>query len=258
MGTGCFWNRYLVDRFQHPKHGKSLTLGQTNGQVDEVKQRLIIAALVMAAAIAGYGQDILTADQFMRQLSARYSEIKDYVSDLEVIAGQQRMTGTVLYKAPNLMRVDFSQPAEQVIVYDGSILTVYVPELRAKLTQSTSTTASPSSASGEGLRMLTRSYSSVYATGPTPVALPGTQQVMVIRLVLSRLTVAEGFRTIILSVDPETMLIRQLEGTTLAGDIITYNYTNTRINQGLADSRFIYDSPATANTYHNFLFSSDN
>jgi outer membrane lipoprotein-sorting protein len=91
---------------------------------------------------------------------------------------------------------------------------------------------------------------------PTP--LPGAKDELVIRLVLSRLTVAEGFRTIILSIDPETMLIRRMEGVTLAGDLITYDYRNTRVNQGINDMRFLYDSPASANTYNNFLFSTEN
>jgi outer membrane lipoprotein-sorting protein len=49
-----------------------------------------------------------------------------------------------------------------------------------------------------------------------------------------------------------------MEGVTLAGDLITYDYKNTRVNQGINDTRFLYDSPASANTYNNFLFSTEN
>lgn len=212
----------------------------------------------MVATTIGFSQDIMTADLFMRRLSARYAEIKDYEAELVVKSGRQTMKGTVVYKAPTLMRVDFSVPAEQVIVYNGDMLTVYVPELRAKLTQQTGTTTTAAAASGEGLRMLTRSYSAVYESGPVPVPLPGAEGEMVIRLILSRLTVAEGFRTITLSVDPATMLIRRMEGVTLAGDLISYDYLNTRVNQGINDLRFLYDSPASANTFNNFLFSTEN
>ena len=229
-----------------------------NGRLNDVKRFALILALTAAASASGFAQEILTADLFMRQLSARYSEIKDYEAELVVTTERQTMKGVVAYKAPTLMRVDFSEPAEQVIVYNGTMLTVYVPELRAKLTQQTGTTNATAAASGEGLRMLTRSYSAVYESGPIPTPLPDSEMEMVIRLVLSRLTVAEGFRTITLSVDPEAMLIRRMEGVTLAGDLITYDYLNTRVNQGINDMRFLYDSPASANTYNNFLFSTEN
>lgn len=223
-----------------------------------MKRFALVLTLTAVAGAAGFAQEIMTADLFMRQLSTRYSEIKDYEAELVVRSERQTMRGIVAYKAPTLMRVDFSVPAEQVIVYNGTLLTVYVPELRAKLTQQTGTTTSAAAASGEGLRMLTRSYSAVFETGPVPVPLPGAEGELVIRLVLSRLTVAEGFRTITLSVNPEKMLIRRMEGVTLAGDLITYDYLNTRVNQGINDTRFLYDSPASANTYNNFLFSTEN
>jgi outer membrane lipoprotein-sorting protein len=49
-----------------------------------------------------------------------------------------------------------------------------------------------------------------------------------------------------------------MEGITLAGDTIVYSFSGFRLNQGIPDTRFIYDSPASANVYNNFLFSTDN
>jgi outer membrane lipoprotein-sorting protein len=213
--------------------------------------------IFMLAASTAFAQDILTADKFFKDVSARYSAIKDYEASVEVTAGKQTMSGTVIYKAPTLLRMDFSDPASQVIVYDGQNLVVYVPEFRAVLSQQTGTTSAAAAGTGEGLRMLGRNYSMAFETGPTPTPLPGSPSEMVMRLVLSRLTVAEGFRSIILSVDPVRLLIRRMEGTTLAGDLIMYDFTGIKLDQGVPDTRFIYDSPASANMYNNFLFSSD-
>lgn len=217
----------------------------------------IVLAALLAAAPA-MAQDILTASDFFKGVSERYAAIKDYEATVEVKAGDQLMAGAVIYKAPSLMRMDFSEPASQVIVYDGQQLTIYVPELRAVLTQQTSATATAAAATGEGLRMLGRNYSVAYETGPTPTPLPGSEEENVIRLVLSRLTVAEGFRTITLSITPETRLIRRMEGVTLAGDLISYDFKAIKLDQDIPGTRFIYDSPASANMYNNFLFSSDN
>lgn len=216
---------------------------------------LLIALIASASQAAA--QDIRTADSFFKEVSAKYASIKDYQASVEVTAGKQTMAGTVIYKSPTLMRMDFSQPASQVIVYDGQSLVVYVPEFRAILSQQTGTTSAAAIGTGDGLRMLGRNYSVAYEKGPTPTPLPGSEAESVIRLVLSRLTVAEGFRTIVLSIDPDRLLIRRMEGTTLAGDLISYDFKGIKLDQGIPDAKFIYDSPASANIYNNFLFSSD-
>ncbi len=228
------------------------------GRLLDVKTLHSMILLAVLAATPAVAQDILTADKFFRDVSARYSTMKDYEAVVSVVAGKQTMAGTVIYKAPSLMRMDFTQPASQVIVYDGQSLVVYVPEFRAILSQQTGSTTGAAAATGEGLRMLGRNYSVTYETGPTPTPLPGSESERVIRLVLSRLTVAEGFRTIVLSIDPDRMLIRRMEGVTLAGDSISYDFTNIRLDGGIQDTRFIYDSPASANVYNNFLFGSEN
>jgi outer membrane lipoprotein-sorting protein len=216
---------------------------------------IFAGALLVVPAMA---QDILTADQFFKNVSAKYSTLKDYEAYVDVMADKQSMSGTVIYKAPSLMRMDFSKPESQVIVYDGQSMVVYVPEFRAVLSQQTGSTTGAAAATGEGLRMLGRNYSIAFETGPTPVPLPGAESESVVQLVLSRLTVAEGFRTIKLSIDPSTLLIRRMEGITLAGATISYDFTRIKLNQDIPATRFIYDSPASANMYNNFLFSSDN
>jgi len=227
------------------------------GRLKVVKRFLSLALVLTSLAFSAMAQDILTADQFFKNVSARYATIKDYEASVSVLAGKQSMSGTVIYKSPTLMRMDFTEPASQVIVYDGQSLVIYVPELRAILSQQTGSTSPVAAATGEGLRMLGRNYSVTFETGPTPTPLPGAESELVIRLVLSRLTVAEGFRTLKLSIQPEKLLIRRLEGVTLAGDTISYDFKGIKLDQGIPDTRFIYDSPASANMYNNFLFSTE-
>lgn len=229
-----------------------------NGRLPQVKIFQSIVFIAACAVAPATAQNILTADQFFKDVSAQYMTIKDYQAQLEVLAGKQIMSGTVLYKAPSLMRMDFSAPASQVIVYDGQSLVIYVPEFRAILNQQTGVANPAGAATSQGLRMLGRSYSIAFETVPDPVPLPGSETEQVVRLVLSRLSVAEGFRNITLSVDPKRLLIRRMEGTTLAGDLIQYDFTKIILDQDIPATKFIYDSPASANIYNNFLFSSDN
>jgi outer membrane lipoprotein-sorting protein len=78
-----------------------------------------------------------------------------------------------------------------------------------------------------------------------------------VRVVLTRKSVAEGFRTIVVCVSPESRLIRRLEGTTLSNERFDFDFTGIKVNQNIPESRFVYDSPASANMYNNFLFNTD-
>jgi outer membrane lipoprotein-sorting protein len=76
----------------------------------------------------------------------------------------------------------------------------------------------------------------------------------VVKLRLTRRLRSEGFCEIILSIDRATLLIRRIEGRTVAEALVRFDFTNIRTNLGIPEQRFIYDSPASANVYNNFLF----
>lgn len=227
-----------------------------------MKQRLITVSFFLILILgAGYCADMLTADQFFSEVSDRYAQISDYEANVTINAGKGgMMAGVLAYKTPALLRLDFSQPADQVISFNGEQLQVYIPSLHAILSQS----ASSSSAGGaglatkDGLRMMKRNYTVAYETGPAPEALePGSTE-QVVHLILNRRNVAEGYKTMRLSIDPATKLIRRIEGWTVSNSLFVFDFTNIKLNQGLAETRFIYDSPASANVYNNFLFDTEN
>lgn len=233
-----------------------------------MKRPSILATIVLLAGILGAplgAQDILTADQFFGQVSERYAQVNDFEGRIVITTGKSTMSGTIAYRAPSRLRIDFVQPPDQVIAFDGETLVVYIPEYRAILSQSVAGPGAGNAAGSgaglatrEGLKTMKRSYTVAYETGPAPVPLEEGSSETVIRLLLSRRTVAEGFRTIKLSIDPATKLIRRLEGWTLANERVAFDFTGVKTNQGIPEARFLYDSPASANVYNNFLFGSDN
>jgi outer membrane lipoprotein-sorting protein len=164
------------------------------------------------------------------------------------------------FLSPNFLRIDFSKPDGQVIVFNGEQFTVYLPEYRAVLIQEISSSgrspaaAGASLASAQGLSLLRRNYVSAFVTGPEPAPLDEGSREAVVKLRLTRRSVAEGFREIVLSIDPETMLIRRIEGRTIADALVRFDFSNIRTNLGIPEGRFIYDSPASANVYNNFMF----
>ncbi|MDR2542622.1 MAG: outer-membrane lipoprotein carrier protein LolA [Treponema sp.] len=200
-----------------------------------------------------YGQEIFTAERFLEMVSNNYASMRDYEGDLTIRSSNQDMVARIIYLSPTFLRVDFSRPAEQAIVFNGEVLTVFIPEMRALLSQSVQsrrvTPGSPSS----GLSMLRRNYVPSFVTGPNPEPLEGTGE-RVVRLRLTRRSASEGFREIILSIYPDSLIIRRMEARTIADTEIRFDFTNIRTNVGISETRFVYESPPLANVYHNFLF----
>ncbi len=218
---------------------------------------LLLAAIAcLFAPVAAWSQDILTADQYFAKVALRYIGIEDYEGTVVIHSGSEKMTGKLSFKSPSLLRIDFSVPAEQVILFDGARLVVYIPQYRAVLQQEAGATGAGAAAlaSREGLAMMKRSYTMAWESSPAPVPLdPGSSE-MVQRLVLNRKSASEGFRTLKVSVNPETLLIRRIEGWTLANERIAFDLSGIRTNQNIPANRFLYDAPASANVYNNFLF----
>lgn len=206
------------------------------------------------------GQEVLTAQQFFDQVAQRYAQIKDYVADITITTPQSVMRGTLFYKRPGKLRIDFSEPEDQVLVSTGEELLIYVPSERVVLQQSLSGSGLQL-ATGEGLALLRRNYSIAYLEGPGYVSLDPEELVAagkgspepVVKLNLTWRSTRVGFRQIIMSVGQDGYM-RRLKGVTVDYQEVTFDFVNIRVNQNLPDARFEYDSPPSANVYYNFLF----
>jgi outer membrane lipoprotein-sorting protein len=225
-----------------------------------VRKRRFLLFLPLLAVFPLYSQEIVTAEKYLETVSERYGGVKDYEARAVIRSGGADMIGQVSYLSPHFLRIDFTRPESQVIVFNGEQLTVYLPEYRAVLNQEISPAGRSSAAGGaslasaQGLTLLRRNYVASFVTGPEPEPLDEGSRERVIKLRLTRRSVSEGFREIILSIDPETLLIRRIQGTTIADALVRFDFSNIRTNLGIPEGRFIYDSPASANVYNNFMF----
>jgi outer membrane lipoprotein-sorting protein len=207
-------------------------------------------------------QEIITAERYLESVSEFYGGVRDYEARVAIRADSSDMRGNLSFLSPSFLRIDFTEPAEQVIVFNGELLTVYLPRQRAVLSQNITPTrrtgaSGASLASAQGLILLRRNYIPSFVSGPAPVPLEEGSTEQVVKLRLTRRSISEGFREIILSVNPDTLLIRCIEGRTIAEGRLRFDFLEVRTNQGIPEGRFIYDSPASANLYNNFLFRND-
>jgi outer membrane lipoprotein-sorting protein len=217
----------------------------------------ILSILCITGTI--YGQEIVTAGRYLELVSEKYATIRDYEANIAIRSGNSDMAGVISFLSPSFLRIDFSRPAEQKIVFNGELLTVYLPEHRVTLNQTINRRrGGQQAATTQGLTLLRRNYTPSYVTGPEPVPLDSSNSERVIKLRLRRNSAAEGFTEIILSINPETRIIRRMEGRTIADSMVVFDFTNIKTNQGIPSQRFLYDPPATANIFNNFLFRDQN
>ena len=231
-----------------------------------MRQRSLFLLLLFGVIFSGFSQEIVTAERYLESVSERYGSIRDYEAQVVIRSDTTDMTGNLSFRDPNFLRIDFTSPAEQVLVFNGEVLTVYIPRLRALLNQAVTPMRRASTpgggaslASAQGLQLLRRGYVPAFVSGPEPVPLDERNQIPVVKLRLTRRLASEGFREIILSIDPQTSLIRRIEGRTVVNNaMVRFDFANIRTNVGIPELRFIFDSPGSANMYNNFLFRESN
>src|SRR5512137_678661 len=227
--------------------------------LDTLQQALPTLLLLLLCARGLPAQEILTAESFFDEVSARYGKLQDYSARVTITKGQEVMKGKLSYKTPNMLRIDFTDPAEQVLVTDGEELTVYIPRYEVILLQKLkrrSQAALASMASAQGLTLLKKSYAVAYLSGQDYVPLEEGSREMVKKLRLASRSTSEGFRQVVLAVGRNGM-IRRITGVTLNYEEFVMDLTDVVVNQNIPDTRFNYDAPAYANVYQNFLFDAE-
>lgn len=194
-------------------------------------------------------QEILTAVEFFDQVSEKYEYIQDYEADVIITQPENVLAGILFYKNPGRLRINFEEPADQVIVSDGRLLTVYLPSQSVTLNQD----LTRGSGEPQGLRLFKQGYSIAYQETPDYVPLDENSSEEVIKLNLVWRTTDEGFRQIEMAVG-RNGLIRRLKGITKDFDEIQIDLENIKINQSIPDARFEYESPPSSYVINNFIF----
>ena len=155
------------------------------------------------------------------------------------------------------MRINFTAPKDQVIVMDGEIFAVYVPQQSVVLTQKLKKHSAGSlatMASQQGLNLFKKGYSIAYLSSPDPVPLESGSSEMVRKLKLNWRSTDEGFREIEMSIG-ESGYIRRLVGVTSNFETFRYDLKDIKVNQNPGCGS--YDFPPSAYQINNFLFPED-
>ncbi len=218
-----------------------------------MKKLLFVCLMLFSASL--FAQGITTASAYFKNVSEYYASIKDFEASFEIKINKKESAGKLSFKAPDLLRMDYSNPENQVICYNGDLLTIYLPESDAVLQQSVQQGSSGASmATPQGLALMSRYYTVAYESGQNAVPLEDGSDEMVVRFNLRRKSTSEAFQYINLAINEKTKLIRRIEAVTPKGEEFIFNFYDYHLNQDISDQRFIYDAPSSANVFDNFLF----
>jgi outer membrane lipoprotein-sorting protein len=217
----------------------------------------IIGILLVFAAGAAGSQEILSAEKFLDAVSKQFGAITDMEADISFTQGTNgAWRGTLSYRTPLYLRIDFTNPKGQYIAIDAEQLVIYVPSLNVVMVQALKRRSSgqlSEMVTAKGLGMLSRNFSVAWATGPDPVPLDDGSPEMVYKLKLTPRVASTGFRSMVLSLTRDRVF-RRLEGVRADGERQALDYLGVRINQNLSDQRFRIDTPPDANIIPDFLF----
>ena len=221
-------------------------------------KKLLISFCALFISTVLFAQNITTASAYFKTISEYYGTIKDYEVDFEIKIEKTESAGKLSFKAPNLVRMDYTNPPEQVICFNGDILTIYIKEPAEAVLQQQVTADGTNSAASlttpQGLSLMSRYYTVAYETGQNPEPLEEGSDEKVVKLILTRKSASEAFRYIKLAINNDTKLIRRIEAVTPKGEEFIFNFFDYELNQNLSEQRFVYDAPSSANNYNNFLF----
>ncbi|NIZ46402.1 outer-membrane lipoprotein carrier protein LolA [Entomospira nematocerorum] len=205
-----------------------------------------------------------SADAFLQRVSDRYAKIEDYQSQIRIQRGEKGESGILKYKSPNLLRLDYTVPAKQVLVVSGNKVELFLPAYGIVMEQilpaSDVETLTTIGLSGNGLKLFRENYFVSYTNDGKVEALESGSNERVIKLSLKWRVNAEGFRTLEIAVNPETLLIRRITGVTSLFENIRYDFMNVNLNKGINNNIFVYTPEEGQQTirYPNFLKLQDN
>lgn len=242
-----------------------------------------MAVGIVAGADITAAPELVTAQAFFEEVARKYADIEDYQANV-VLAHRRlqpveddndadtsgsafreielsRMEGALSFKRPDLLRIDFTVPAGQVLVSNGERLTIYIPSWDYIIDQRLDAAATPAQRSLPaglttiaGLRFFRSNYGIAYKAGPDPEPLnddgSGPQ---VVKLVLERQVAEEAFEKIEVAVGDDK-LIRSIVGVYRSGDRFAIEFGAVRIDRSIPGARFQYESPPDANVYYDVLF----
>ena len=219
-------------------------------------KKIYLTALLLSGALCAYAQDLINAGDIFNKVSDFYAKLNDLQATIRITKGDKTQAGVLYYSRHNLLKIEFYEPSKQVILVNRDNLQIYIPSHQTILEQQFSNSSTGLASSG-GFSILKSNYSVSFAeAGLVPLSPGSGEQVYKLSL-YPYAGSKEGFKYVIMSVLPESFLIRRIEAVNIKNERIVFDYSNILVNPGIPIARFSIDTPNLTNVYPNFLYGAE-
>ena len=226
---------------------------------------VIIITFILSLSQIVSQEELLSAKELLQKISDNFkANIKDYKAEIKWIQKENIQLGTISFKNPQKMRIDFIEPKGQVICTNGYELWLYIEYLNLVLHENllekekikneeglTETIINPVLIDVVGLDKFLSDYSIEYHETKERIYYKDKKQVYQLKLIRWRSS-KNGFNIIYLTVQ-ENGLIRKVEGITAAYRHIILEIDNYEVNNNISDLIFNYKPPPHSSTVENFI-----
>ncbi len=219
-------------------------------------KKLFLAVLLFSATYAAIAQDLINANDIFNKVSDLYAKLNDLQATIKISKGDKVQSGVLYYSKHNLLKIEFSEPSKQVILINRDNLQIYIPSHQTILEQQFNNSGTGLASSG-GFSILRSNYSVSFAeAGRVPLSAGSPEQVYKLSL-YPYAGAKEGFKYVIMSVLPESFLIRRIEAVNIKNERIIFDYSSIVVNPGIPLARFTIETPNLTNVYPNFLYGAE-
>lgn len=202
-----------------------------------------------------------TAVDFFTKISNNYANLEAYTAKFKFTSGLEGnivQEGELSYMSPNLLRLDYTTPKDQVLSINSTKMSLYVPSERTLFEQQINSEQDAQAMdvtglTSQGLSLFKMNYSISYLNSPATEALDEDNPEEVYKLRLYPRKSAEMFKRITLSISIDGF-IRRIESIKRDDEVIVLDIVDINTDVELANTLFDYDAPPTATTVTDFLF----
>ncbi len=228
---------------------------------------IMIISLVNFFSYSSFAQELVSAKELLQSMSANFKKnVSDYQASIKWIQGDTTQSGTLKFKNPQKMRIDFTDG--QIICSDGYELWIFIANQNLLLKQELQVKEKKTGDDGKlkivdtplmtnfvGLDRLISEYAVEY-TG-TKKAETYKDGKIVYNFKLARWkTPRSGISVINLTVQ-EDGFIRKVEAFTTTFRKIVMEFDDIKANVGFNNLIFTYENPGLVNTINNFMSSGE-
>jgi outer membrane lipoprotein-sorting protein len=212
--------------------------------------------MACAVVFVASAQDLINAADIFNKVSDFYAKLNDLQANIKITKGDKTQSGVLYYNHHNLLKIEFYEPSKQVILVTRDNLQIYIPSHQTILEQQFDDSSAGLASSG-GFSILKNNYSVSFAeAGLVPLS-PGSGERVYKLSLYPYAGSKEGFKYIIMSVLPESFLIRRIEAVNIKNERIVFDYSSIVINPGIPIAKFTIETPNLTNVYPNFLYGAE-